>query len=61
MSRAQPAFCVNEALEYGMFGTNEGSVSPEGGVTHSGQEREGSVYGLDDFVELKYIWTGNVR
>lgn len=56
---------VSEALEYGMVGVNEGLISTEvapfGGIKHSGQGREGSVYGLDDFVELKYICTGNVQ
>lgn len=56
---------VSEALEYGMVGINAGLISSEvgpfGGVKHSGQGREGSVFGLEDFVELKYICTGNVR
>lgn len=55
---------VSEALEYGMVGLNAGLISTEvapfGGIKQSGQGREGSVYGLDDFVELKYICTGNV-
>lgn len=56
---------VSEALEYGMVGINTGLISTEtapfGGVKHSGQGREGSVYGLDDYTELKYICTGNVK
>lgn len=56
---------VSEALEYGMAGINAGLISTEvapfGGIKQSGQGREGSVYGLDDFVVLKYICTGNVR
>lgn len=56
---------VSEALEYGMVGLNAGLISTEvapfGGVKQSGQGREGSVYGLDDFVVLKYICTGNVE
>ena len=56
---------VSEALEYGMVGLNAGLISTEvapfGGIKQSGQGREGSVYGLDDFVVLKYICTGNVR
>lgn len=56
---------VSEALEYGMVGLNAGLISTEvapfGGVKQSGQGREGSVYGLDDFVSLKYICTGNVK
>lgn len=56
---------VSEALEYGMVGLNAGLISSEvapfGGIKQSGQGREGSVYGLDDFVELKYICTGSVK
>lgn len=50
---------VSEALEYGMVGINDGTFSSEaapfGGVKQSGIGREGSKYGLDDFVEIKYI------
>ncbi len=50
---------VSEALEYGMVGVNEGVISnevaPFGGVKESGLGREGSHYGIDDFLELKYI------
>ena len=50
---------VSEALEYGMVGINTGSVSnpaaPFGGVKQSGLGREGSKYGLDDYLELKYL------
>ena len=56
---------VSESLEYGMVGINAGLISTEvapfGGIKQSGQGREGSVYGLDDFVVLKYICTGNVK
>lgn len=56
---------VSEALEYGMVGLNAGLISSEvapfGGIKQSGQGREGSVYGLDDFVVLKYVCTGNVQ
>lgn len=56
---------VSEALEYGMVGLNAGLISTEvapfGGVKQSGQGREGSIYGLDDFVSLKYVCTGNVK
>jgi len=52
-------FRVAEALEYGMVGVNTGMISTEvapfGGVKHSGVGREGSKYGIDEFVELKYI------
>ena len=50
---------VAEALEYGIVGINEGAVSnpaaPFGGVKESGQGREGSKYGLDDYTEIKYM------
>ena len=50
---------VAEALEYGMVGINTGLISnemaPFGGVKQSGQGREGSKHGLDDYTELKYI------
>jgi succinate-semialdehyde dehydrogenase/glutarate-semialdehyde dehydrogenase len=52
-------FRVAEALEYGMVGVNTGlvatTVAPFGGVKESGIGREGSKYGLDDFLETKYI------
>ncbi|MEZ5784676.1 MAG: NAD-dependent succinate-semialdehyde dehydrogenase [Rhizobiaceae bacterium] len=52
-------FRVAEALEYGMVGINTGVISTEvapfGGVKQSGQGREGSKYGIDDYVELKYL------
>lgn len=50
---------VAEALEYGMVGINTGIVSTEvapfGGVKQSGIGREGSKYGIDDYVEIKYL------
>ena len=50
---------VAEALDYGMVGVNTGIISkaetPFGGVKESGLGREGSKYGLDDFLEVKYI------
>lgn len=50
---------VAEQLEYGMVGINEGIVSnvaaPFGGVKHSGMGREGSKYGLDDYLDVKYL------
>lgn len=59
------AFIVSEALEYGMVGVNDGLISnevaPFGGIKESGLGREGSHYGIDDFVELKYIMIGNVE
>ena len=55
---------VSEALEYGMVGVNSGLIStaeaPFGGVKLSGLGREGSRYGLDDFLELKYICMGGI-
>lgn len=50
---------VSEALEYGMVGHNTGLISnevaPFGGVKQSGLGREGSKYGIEDYLELKYI------
>ena len=56
---------VSEALEYGMVGVNEGIISnevaPFGGVKESGLGREGSHYGIDEFLELKYICMGGLN
>ena len=50
---------VSEALEYGMVGVNTGLTSkaeaPFGGIKESGLGREGSKYGVDDFLEVKYV------
>lgn len=55
---------VSEAIEYGMVGVNETMISSEiipfGGVKESGQGREGSKYGLDDYLETKYICMGGL-
>ncbi len=55
---------VAEALEYGIVGINEGIISnemaPFGGVKESGQGREGSKYGLDDYLEIKYMCIGGI-
>jgi succinate-semialdehyde dehydrogenase / glutarate-semialdehyde dehydrogenase len=55
---------VAEALEYGMVGINEGLISTEvapfGGVKESGFGREGSKYGMDYFMEIKYLCFGGV-
>ena len=55
---------VGEALEYGMVGVNTGLIStaeaPFGGVKLSGLGREGSHYGMDDFIELKYLCLGGI-
>lgn len=52
-------FRVAEALEYGMVGINTGLISTEvapfGGIKQSGQGREGSKYGIDEYVEMKYL------
>ncbi|MDE2353068.1 MAG: NAD-dependent succinate-semialdehyde dehydrogenase [Alphaproteobacteria bacterium] len=57
-------FRVSEALEYGIIGANEGIISTEiapfGGVKESGIGREGSKYGIEDFLEIKYIALGGV-
>jgi succinate-semialdehyde dehydrogenase/glutarate-semialdehyde dehydrogenase len=53
---------VAEALDYGMVGVNSGlittEVAPFGGVKQSGLGREGSMYGIEEFVEVKYICMG---
>lgn len=55
---------VAEGLEYGIVGINEGIISnemaPFGGVKESGQGREGSKYGLDDYTEIKYMCMGGL-
>ena len=55
---------VSEGIEYGMVGVNETAISSEiipfGGVKESGQGREGSKYGLDDYLETKYICMGGL-
>ncbi|MFC6634925.1 NAD-dependent succinate-semialdehyde dehydrogenase [Microbulbifer taiwanensis] len=55
---------VSEGLEYGMVGINEGIISnemaPFGGIKESGQGREGSKYGLDDYLEIKYLCMGGI-
>ncbi|QBM29283.1 NAD-dependent succinate-semialdehyde dehydrogenase [Hydrogenophaga pseudoflava] len=55
---------VSEALEYGMVGVNVGILATEhvpfGGVKQSGLGREGSHYGMDDYVEIKYVCIGDV-
>lgn len=56
---------VAEALEYGMVGVNTGIISnemaPFGGVKQSGQGREGSKYGIDDYLEIKYVCVGGIE
>ncbi len=56
---------VAEALETGMVGINVGilanEVAPFGGVKQSGLGREGSKYGIDDFLEIKYLAMGGIQ
>ncbi|KAF2754445.1 succinate-semialdehyde dehydrogenase [Pseudovirgaria hyperparasitica] len=56
---------VSEALQAGMVAINTGVISdasaPFGGVKHSGLGREGSRYGMEDYMQLKTIITGNVK
>ncbi|MEZ5043147.1 MAG: NAD-dependent succinate-semialdehyde dehydrogenase [Saprospiraceae bacterium] len=56
---------VAEALEYGMVGINTGMIStavaPFGGIKQSGFGREGSKYGMDDFLVMKYLCWGGVE
>ncbi|WP_346839159.1 NAD-dependent succinate-semialdehyde dehydrogenase [Microbulbifer sp. SAOS-129_SWC] len=55
---------VSEGLEYGMVGVNEGIISnemaPFGGIKESGSGREGSKYGIDDYLEIKYLCMGGI-
>ena len=55
---------VAEALEYGMVGINSGAIStpvaPFGGVKESGLGREGSKYGIDEYLEVKYLCYGDI-
>lgn len=58
-------FRVSEALEYGMVGVNTGLISnevaPFGGIKASGLGREGSKYGLDEYLEIKYVNFGGIN
>lgn len=55
---------VAEALEYGIVGVNTGLIStalaPFGGIKESGIGREGSMHGIDEYVEIKYILMGGI-
>ena len=57
-------FRVAEALESGIIGINEGiistAVAPFGGVKSSGLGREGSKYGIEDYLEIKYLALGGI-
>jgi len=59
------ALRVSELLQYGMVGVNSGHVSSEaapfGGIKFSGVGREGSKYGIDEYVATKYICIDNVK
>lgn len=58
------AFRVADQLKYGMVGINEGlittEVAPFGGVKESGNGREGSKYGCDDYLDVKYVCVGGL-
>jgi succinate-semialdehyde dehydrogenase/glutarate-semialdehyde dehydrogenase len=58
-------FRVSEALEFGMVGVNTGLISTEvapfGGVKQSGIGREGSRYGIDEYLEMKYICLAGIE
>jgi succinate-semialdehyde dehydrogenase/glutarate-semialdehyde dehydrogenase len=58
------AFRVSEALQYGQVGVNAGvittEVAPFGGVKESGVGREGSKYGCDDYLNIKYVCLGGL-
>ena len=57
-------FRVAEGIEAGIIGINEGIISTEvapfGGVKSSGLGREGSKYGIEDYLEVKYLCLGGV-
>ncbi len=56
---------VSEQLEYGMVGINEGiissAVAPFGGVKQSGLGREGSYFGIEEYLEVKYLCMGGIQ
>jgi succinate-semialdehyde dehydrogenase/glutarate-semialdehyde dehydrogenase len=56
---------VAEALESGIVGINEGALAAEaapfGGVKESGYGREGSRYGLEDYMHIKYLCQGGLN
>jgi succinate-semialdehyde dehydrogenase/glutarate-semialdehyde dehydrogenase len=55
---------VAEALEYGIIGVNTGAISmevaPFGGMKSSGIGREGSKYGIEEYLEIKYVCLGGI-
>ncbi|PPD89148.1 hypothetical protein GOBAR_DD13905 [Gossypium barbadense] len=64
-NNVQRTWRVSEALEYGLVGVNEGIISTEvapfGGVKQSGLGREGSKYGIDEYLEVKYVCLGDMN
>jgi succinate-semialdehyde dehydrogenase/glutarate-semialdehyde dehydrogenase len=56
---------MSEALETGIVGVNEGAVSSEmvpfGGLKQSGLGREGSKYGMEEYLEMKYTCLGGIK
>ena len=56
---------VSEALQVGMVGANETAISSEmapfGGVKQSGLGREGSKYGMDEYLNIKYVCMGGIK
>jgi succinate-semialdehyde dehydrogenase/glutarate-semialdehyde dehydrogenase len=58
------AFRVSSGLHYGLVGVNEGlittEVAPFGGVKESGLGREGSRYGIEDYLDIKYVCIGGL-
>jgi succinate-semialdehyde dehydrogenase / glutarate-semialdehyde dehydrogenase len=58
-------FRAAEAIESGIVGVNVGIISnevaPFGGVKQSGLGREGSKYGIEDFLEIKYVCLGGIQ
>ena len=56
---------VSEQLECGLVGINDGAISSEtipfGGIKQSGMGREGSKYGLEDYLNIKYTCIGNIE
>ena len=57
-------FKIAEGLEYGIVGANTGLISTEvapfGGIKESGMGREGSKYGIEDYLDIKYLCIGGL-
>jgi succinate-semialdehyde dehydrogenase/glutarate-semialdehyde dehydrogenase len=62
---AKRLFLIAEALEYGIVGANTGLISTEvapfGGIKESGNGREGSKYGIEEYLEMKYLCIGDIH